>query len=71
MTLPSSYFIMKLNMPRITLIHIPVYNMNLQVSQEEHMVSYHNIDVLLNALLNSLRPNDAYMRQETNHHWFK
>ena len=63
MPLPSSYFIMKLNMPRITLIHIPVYDMNLQVSQEEHTVLYHDIDVLHNALLNSLRPSDAYMRQ--------
>ena len=21
--------------------------------------------------INSLKPNDAYMRQETNHHWFR
>ena len=29
------------------------------------------IDELLDALINSLRPIDAYMRQYINHHWFK
>ena len=36
-----------------------------------HMVSLGHNELLSKWFLNSLRPSDAYMRQYTNHHWFR